>query len=110
MNHESLRQNVIEALVKDTEVVAERLLRIAKRVRELAALPENWGGNNEARVSMQSLMHCHRIAVALITSTRYFAQMFPRPNGDVELEWTSGDCDFGVTVNPIKEEKPNASV
>lgn len=74
---------------------------VCRKIEQLASLEDNWDSYGASRPTRHALTGALRWAYDLFTESTPTPDVFPLPNGNVQLEWSQGQMDIEIEIISI---------
>jgi hypothetical protein len=74
--------------------------RVRTRLDELAGLPEGWDGHDAKRIDQLALRLAGRLMQQALHAGLPEPEVFPVPDGSVQLEWKAGAVELELEIEP----------
>lgn len=81
--------------------IAERARKtITRRLTELMTLPSGWDGEDARAIDRSALLVAADILASLSGEGIPEPELFPVPNGGVQIEWSAGPVEIELEIEP----------
>lgn len=74
--------------------------RVSQRLRELSALEAGWDGEDARTVDPSALVTAGQVIAQAIIAGLPEPELFPVPDGGVQVEWHAGPVELEVEIEP----------
>ncbi|MBL4865287.1 MAG: hypothetical protein JKY67_02800 [Pseudomonadales bacterium] len=72
--------------------------QIREKISDLSSLAENWDGYNAKKISQPAFYGALDFAIEMILSDTPMPDIFPVPNGNIQMEWSCYGIDLEVEI------------